>query len=151
MVAGLATTLALAIARAQADEVLRTSEERLRLAMAAGRMGAWDLNLHTGDATWDARQCELFGRTMDRPLRRAENSTTRSIPTMWNRCKKPRDAPMGPASSRPEFRVVHPDGTIHWLCGQGETVRNEQGHPVRMIGINYDITERNGQKTRCSA
>ena len=68
----LATTLALAIARAQADEVLRTSEERLRLAMAAGRMGAWDLNLHTGDATWDARQCELFGQTMDRPLRRAE-------------------------------------------------------------------------------
>ena len=40
--------------------------------MAAGRMGAWDLNLHTGDATWDARQCELFGQTMDRPLRRAE-------------------------------------------------------------------------------
>ena len=72
----LATTLALAVARAQADEVLRASEERLRLAMVAGRMGAWDLNLHTGETTWDAKQYELFGRPTDQPIRRAEEFYT---------------------------------------------------------------------------
>lgn len=138
----LATTLALAIARAQADEVLRTSEERLRLAMSAGRMGAWDLNLHTGDTTWDARQCELFGRTMDRPLRRAEEFYNALHPDDVEQVQEAARRAYRTGLFASEFRVVHPDGTIHWLCGQGETVRNEQGHPVRMIGINYDITER---------
>ncbi len=138
----LATTLALAIARAQADDVLRGSEERLRLAMAAGRMGAWDLNLHTGDTTWDAKQYALFGRSTDPPLRQADEFYNALHPDdvaqVQNAAKRALDTGLFAA----EFRVVHPDGSIHWLYGQGATVTDEQDRPVRMIGINYDITER---------
>lgn len=44
-----------------------------------------------------------------------------------------------------EFRVVWPDGTIHWLSGRGRVLYNEDGTPLRMIGIGMDIT---GQKLR---
>jgi signal transduction histidine kinase len=41
-----------------------------------------------------------------------------------------------------EFRVVWPDGTIHWLLGRGDVVRDNLGNPVRMLGVNMDITLR---------
>lgn len=138
----LATTLALAVARAQADEVLRASEERLRLAMVAGRMGAWDLNLHTGETTWDAKQYELFGRPTDRPVRRAEEFYAALHPDDAAQVQDAAARAMDTGLFTSEFRVVHQDGTVRWLSGQGATVTDDQGRPVRMIGINYDITER---------
>jgi signal transduction histidine kinase/ActR/RegA family two-component response regulator len=41
-----------------------------------------------------------------------------------------------------EFRVIAQDGSIRWLSGHGAAVRNDQGQAVRMVGINYDITQR---------
>jgi PAS domain S-box-containing protein len=41
-----------------------------------------------------------------------------------------------------EFRVLWPDGTTHYIKADGHVVWDEQGNPLRMTGINYDITER---------
>jgi PAS domain S-box-containing protein len=41
-----------------------------------------------------------------------------------------------------EFRVVWPDGTIHWTHGAGRLFRDSNGRPTRMIGTGTDITER---------
>ena len=41
-----------------------------------------------------------------------------------------------------EFRVVWPDNTIHWLYAKGQVYRDSHGNPVRMVGVNMDITER---------
>ncbi|HET9867293.1 MAG TPA: PAS domain-containing protein, partial [Nitrospira sp.] len=41
-----------------------------------------------------------------------------------------------------EFRILHSDGKIRWLAGQGAIVHDQARHPVRMVGVNYDITER---------
>jgi PAS domain S-box-containing protein len=41
-----------------------------------------------------------------------------------------------------EFRVVWPDGSVHWLLGKGEVFLDESNRPVRMAGITLDITER---------
>ena len=43
---------------------------------------------------------------------------------------------------RAEFRVVWPDSTIHWLYGEGEVYRDSQGNPIRVVGVNMDISER---------
>lgn len=43
-----------------------------------------------------------------------------------------------------EFRVVHPDGSIHWIHGRGK-FSYQDGKAVRMVGVNVDITE---QKNR---
>lgn len=138
----LATTLALAIARAQADESLRGSEERLRLAMAAGRMGAWDLNMQTGFTTWDAKQCELFGRQTDDPIDSINGFYKTVHPEDVTRVQAATQRAQDTGLFQAEFRVVHPDGAVHWLAGEGATVTDDHHRPVRMIGINYDITER---------
>ena len=41
-----------------------------------------------------------------------------------------------------EFRVVWPDGSVHWLLGKGQVFLDESDRPVRMAGVTLDITER---------
>ncbi|HET7439483.1 MAG TPA: response regulator, partial [Nitrospira sp.] len=41
-----------------------------------------------------------------------------------------------------EFRVVLSDGQIRWLAAKGRVLKDERGNPVRMIGVNFDVTER---------
>jgi PAS domain S-box-containing protein len=41
-----------------------------------------------------------------------------------------------------EFRVAWPDGSIRWLLGKGTVFLNDAGRPVRMTGVNLDITQR---------
>jgi signal transduction histidine kinase len=43
---------------------------------------------------------------------------------------------------RGEWRVVWPDGSLHWIAGRWQVFMNESGHPARMIGVNSDVTER---------
>jgi PAS domain S-box-containing protein len=41
-----------------------------------------------------------------------------------------------------EFRVVWPDGSVHWLLAKGQVFLDEKGSPVRMSGVSLDVTER---------
>jgi PAS domain S-box-containing protein len=41
-----------------------------------------------------------------------------------------------------EWRVVWPDGSVHWIAGRGQVFMNESGEPSRMLGVNMDISER---------
>lgn len=39
------------------------------------------------------------------------------------------------------FRVIWPDGSIHYLQARSRTAFGPDGAPLRMIGVNYDVTE----------
>ena len=41
-----------------------------------------------------------------------------------------------------EFRIVRQDGEVRWLAASGRVYRDANGRPVRMAGVNYDITDR---------
>ena len=41
-----------------------------------------------------------------------------------------------------EFRVIWPDGSIHWIETRANVFKDDQDKPVRMMGVNMDITER---------
>ncbi len=47
-----------------------------------------------------------------------------------------------------EFRVIWPDGTVRWFAGKGGTFFDEAGTPVRMSGVNIDITQRKGDEAQ---
>lgn len=53
-----------------------------------------------------------------------------------------RQALSGESDYETEFRVVWPDGSVHHLSAHGVVVRDDVGKPLRMIGVNYDITDR---------
>lgn len=135
--------------RRRMEEALRESEERLRLALAAGQMGAWDVDLATDATRWDPKEFSLLG------LR--EGTVTPSIDEFYRRVY-PEDLPSVQESVRKaidetgalelEFRVVRPDGEIRWLAARGRVLNDRQGRPVRMVGVNYDVTERRQTEQR---
>ena len=45
-----------------------------------------------------------------------------------------------------EWRVIWPDGSMHWLTGRWQIFKDAIGQPTRMIGVNMDITESKKQK-----
>ncbi len=127
----------------QASGALRESEERLRLAYQAARIGTFESNLQTGVHTWTPELEALYGlkpgafaRTqlaweqLVHPDDRAE--TTR----MMDQAVTTGEPTQG------EWRVVWPDGSLHWLVGRWQVFKGEAGTPLRMIGITFDITKR---------
>lgn len=128
----------------EATEALRENDARLRLAHEIAGIGTWDWDLESDALKWDARQFELFGipRT-DGPIEGATAIST-IHPDDRDRVAEAVSAAVEPhASFREEFRVVHADGSIRWLAGLGDVLRDTvRGKSKRMIGVNFDITER---------
>jgi PAS domain S-box-containing protein len=129
--------------RKQAQDQLRDLSNRLTLALKSGAIGTWDWDLTANHVTWDDRMCELYGIAPDQFTQDYE---------AWVNCLHPDDRPLVEAAAQqalagekdyePEFRVRHPDGTVRYLKAYARVERNSAGIPHRMIGINYDITER---------
>ena len=127
---------------------LREAAERLELAHEAGGMGAWDLDLRSDHAVWTAQMRRLIGVDEDAPASSA----------LFFEKVHPEDRPglaaaFGSAIEAGvdfdrEFRIVLPDGEIRNLVGRGRVIEKDAAGPVRMIGINYDVTERRRAERR---
>jgi diguanylate cyclase (GGDEF)-like protein/PAS domain S-box-containing protein len=123
-------------------EALRESEERLRLALAAGDMGIFDWNLTSGVITWSPEHAQLFGLRLD---------VFDGTYSGFAHCVHPDDltgvehaietARHQRSMYQHKHRVVWPDGTVHWIHGQGRFQYNAAGRASRMTGVVIDVTE----------
>ena len=133
-------------ARQRAEELaegLRVTEERLTLAQQASQIGSFDWNLETGVNTWSSELYEMYG------IRPEEFGHTQGA---WERYLHPDDrdemvravehSRTSGGSEDREFRIVRPDGEIRWLLGRWRWICDRSGQPVRLTGVNIDITER---------
>jgi PAS domain S-box-containing protein len=135
--------------RVAAEAALRESEERLRLALVAGHMGAWDVDLATERTRWDEKECELLGLS---------DADAAPSPQAFYGQVHPEDRTMirqavqraieGTGLMEYEFRVIHPDGEVRWLAARGQVLKDEQGRAVRIVGVNYDVTQRKRTEER---
>jgi len=125
------------------EAALRESEERLRLAQQAARVGTFEWNLQTDRDVWTPELEALYG------LRPGEFTQTG---TAWAGLIHPEDRAnvlkiaqqsiqTGELTTG-EWRVVWPDGSVHWLAGYWQVFKDASGQPLRMTGVNLDITER---------
>jgi PAS domain S-box-containing protein len=131
------------IALEKAIKNAQESEYRLKLATASGQLGIWDWNVKDNLLLWDDRMFELFGIDRDMFSNNIE---------AWKSCIHPEDkqraidetlvAINGTGDYNTTFRVLHPDGNILYLTSDAIIVRDNNGKPLRMIGINKDITEK---------
>lgn len=129
--------------RKQAAIQLQDLSDRLRLAFQSADMGIWDWDIVNNHLFWDDRMYELYG------IRAADFSGAYDA---WEAMIHPDDvltarrlgqqALAGEIEYQSEFRVVWPDGSIHYLEAHALVQRDAEGHPLRMIGLNLDITER---------
>lgn len=129
--------------RKQAEETLRQSEERLRIAQQAANAGVWDWDIVTNQVTWSEEYYRLYG---------LERATTLPSYENWLLSIVEQDRDYADQASRTalahctdlniEFRIIHPSRGERWLNAIGQTFYDDNGQPKRMTGIALDITER---------
>jgi PAS domain S-box-containing protein len=129
--------------RKQAEAALRQSEERLSLALDASSMGIWDWDLLTNCITWSESHEQLFG---------LEPGSFDGTDAAFKACLHPQDreafkeavnhAIQQRTSFHHEYRIIWPDGSLHWIEAKGRAFYNEAGQPVRMTGTVIDICDR---------
>jgi PAS domain S-box-containing protein len=121
---------------------LRRSEERLRLALQAGRIGIWEWFIPANKVEWSDRIYEFHGLEADEfdgtveGFRRLvhEDDLERVSETLARALANQIDYEL-------EFRTRRPDGDVRWLSTRGEVLRDPSGKPIRMVGVTTDITE----------
>ncbi len=121
-------------------EALQQSQERLRLAIEFGKLALWE---------WDIESDEIralhYARAMPGPgpKLRARESLSAIHPAdrerTWSALQA---AARGESGFDCEFRLNPNGGEVRWVAGKGEIIRDGGGRPLRMLGVNYDITER---------
>ena len=123
--------------------VLKESEERLRLAMGAAKLGAWEGDVNTGRNLWFGEAHALVGMTPAECSGSAQDFWNRVHPEDVDLLRKAIEiAKQDRGGFENEFRVVWPDGTVHWLRSVGRFSYAPDGQPQRLLGISMDITER---------
>lgn len=128
--------------RKKAEEGLAKARERLELAAGAARLGVWDWDVVNNALVWDDRMLQLYGLKKD-SFEGAYEAWLKGLhPDDRDRAEAAtRLALLGEAGCDTEFRVVWPDGSVRHIKADGVVFRDPAGKPVRMVGVNYDITE----------
>jgi PAS domain S-box-containing protein len=129
--------------RNAAVEALRIAEERMRFALENAGLGIWENDFRTSTLTWSpileahhGLAPGTFPGTLE-AFHAAVHPDDRAgaLETVARAIATGSDFPI-------LHRVVWPDGTIRWLTGAGRIVHDEQGQPLRGVGVLMDITER---------
>lgn len=127
----------------RADQRLRRSEERLRIALGAARLGTWLRDLHTDRLTLDDGMLRLFGPERDRAIEAHPDLLEAILEE-----DRPAVAQAFETSVRDgvdvdtAFRVAQRDGSMRWLQLQGRVFMDAAGRPEFMAGACVDDTER---------
>jgi PAS domain S-box-containing protein len=125
------------------EEAMPESKKFHRLAVEAGRIGTWDLDLQTEECLISPEMAELMGFSPEQT----------TVPgAQWRKSIVPDDRALMSFALAPsissdapfdlEFRIALKDGTQRWLYSRGVVSRDASGKAVRMYGASIDVTER---------
>ncbi|HKX42791.1 MAG TPA: response regulator [Burkholderiaceae bacterium] len=122
---------------------LRANEERLRLATRAANVGIWDWDVDKDELVWDDQMYRLFGIPKDAYARASDAWASKLAPQDLARSRAALKAALsGKQPYAVEFEIRRPDGAVRTLRGEGVMLRDAQGRVHRMVGVNFDISER---------
>lgn len=129
--------------RRRAEAELLASRNSLTLATTAAKIGIWDWDVIANKLAWDAQMYVLYG------LRVQDFGGAYDA---WKNGLHPDDRNQGDADINAalagtrefntEFRLLWPNGEVRHIEAHARVLRAGDGSPVRMIGVNWDITER---------
>jgi PAS domain S-box-containing protein len=121
---------------------LRVSENRVQLAVTAANLGIWDWDVQKDYLHWDESMYRLYGVAHDEFTGAYE---------AWRKCVVPEDVEQAEADVQAalkgerefdsSFRVRRSDGSVRIIKGMAKTHRDTNGHAVRLVGLNWDVTE----------
>ena len=128
-----------------AADAMREGKQQLAVALEAGRLGTWEVDLRTRQLTCSDACKANYGRSPDRPF---------TYDDLWAACHADDRAPTEAILRRAietradyvaEHRVLWPGDTLarpHWTSVRGRVTYADDGTPLRIAGVNQDVTER---------
>ena len=129
--------------RKHAEEQIRLITQRLQLSTESAGIGIWDLNLKNNILIWDKRMFELYG---------IEEADFEGAYEAWiagvhpddivQADKEVQDAINGKKDFHSIFRILWPSGEVRYIEAYAMVQTDNDGAPERMIGVNWDISER---------
>jgi PAS domain S-box-containing protein len=126
----------------RAEDALRKSEERFRLAQEVAHMGTFDRDLITGESRWTPQMEVLYGLAPGAAPPSIEQFIELIHPDDRAQVSDLVRQSMELGEAQGEWRVLWPDHTVHWIRGHWRILKDENGKPIRAIGMDHDITER---------
>jgi PAS domain S-box-containing protein len=135
-----------AAARRAAEEAERKNREIFHLVHKIGKIGHWEWNSLTDENKWSPEIEALYGL----PPGGFEGGYKG-----WAKLLHPDDLPRAEEDVRraletgeyfTEFRVIWPDGSVHWLETRAQVFKDGHDKPVRIVGVNMDVTEHKRQE-----
>ncbi len=134
--------------RKQAEAALRKSEERLKVAQLAAKIGAWDWDVAADSVFWSEEYYTLYG--IDPAIPSTYENWLASV-LEADRATADRSVREALQQRRTylsfEFRICHPTQGIRWFGSLSQIFYDANGEPKRAIGISIDITDRKAAET----
>jgi len=123
-------------------EVLSEREELLREAEQIAHVGSWAWDMKTGTVAWSDELYRILGRDPASDKATYENFIEAIHPDDRDAVQQlAARAMQGDVAERAEYRVVRRDGTEREIAGLAQIFKDENGTPVRMVGVAMDVTE----------
>jgi signal transduction histidine kinase len=130
-----------AVERARAEDALRASEARLRLAVDVAELGTWWFSLVDGSGHLDERAAQIVGLQAGSFADVARAQAAGTHPDDVAELQAAVTAGIaGGAPFELRYRVVHPDGAIRHVVSRAVAMLDDEGRPVRLVGTNRDVT-----------
>ncbi|MBD5803183.1 diguanylate cyclase [Aromatoleum evansii] len=121
---------------------LSSDEQKLRLSQRVGRTGTFEWDIPADTVHWSAEIAALYGfpaKAFEGPYAGwRESIHPEDRATLEQRVQEA----LQTGSVEAEWRVLWPDGSEHWLAGRAVIHHDDAHRPLRMLGVNIDITDR---------
>jgi PAS domain S-box-containing protein len=122
---------------------LRESEQRLQIALEAGRMGTWEWTIADGRVAWSPTLEKIHGRlpgtfkgTFEDVLADVHPDDRAALASAVQNALTTR------TNHHVTYRILTHDGRERWVEAHGTLLCDADGNPQRMVGVCADVTER---------
>ncbi len=127
--------------RKRGEDKMRRLSQRVHLATKAGGVGLWEYHLDSGELWWDERMRSLYDLG---PEDEVNYDVWANTLHPDDRETAEHDVEAAATGERPydtEFRVVLADGSVRHIRSLADTMRDEDGKPIVLVGTNWDVSE----------
>ena len=128
--------------RKAAEAAIRDSEARMHLAQQAAQWGVFEYNYTTGKNYWSPELEALYGLAPGCFDGTYDGWRQRIHPDDMTMADRAFHGALQTGECAQDFRVVWPDGSVHWLFARARVFRDSTGRPERMLGVNVDVSAR---------
>lgn len=123
--------------------------ERFALSQSVAKVGTFEWQLIENQIIWSPEMEMLYG---------LKPGIFKGTPDEVQKYIHPEDQPgvskrvraafRGGPQFNMEYRIIWPDGSVHWMIGRGKVIRDQAGAPIRFLGVNVDITDQKQTEER---